>query len=72
MWRVRRVLSSANSGSSTDFCPSASSRTDSKIASNRKLLTSGMPPRKVARNLGVSIATLYRCVPASALPYHHP
>ncbi|ALV61579.1 DNA invertase [Burkholderia multivorans] len=44
------------------------SMTDSKIASARKLLTSGMPPREVARNLGVSIPTLYRWVPASALP----
>lgn len=42
--------------------------TDSKIASARKLLTSGVPPREVARNLGVSIPTLYRWVPASALP----
>jgi DNA invertase Pin-like site-specific DNA recombinase len=41
---------------------------DSKIASARKLLTSGMPPREVAKNLGVSIPTLYRWVPASALP----
>ncbi|AJZ56761.1 hypothetical protein OI25_7572 [Paraburkholderia fungorum] len=44
------------------------SMTDSKIASARKLLTSGMPPREVAKNLGVSIPTLYRWVPASALP----
>ncbi|MDR3086476.1 MAG: helix-turn-helix domain-containing protein, partial [Azoarcus sp.] len=27
---------------------------------------SGMPPKDVARNLGVSIPTLYRWVPASA------
>ena len=39
--------------------------TDSKIASARKLLASGVPPRDVARNLGVSIPTLYRWVPAS-------
>jgi len=44
------------------------SMTDSKIASARKLLTSGMPPREVAKNLGVSIPTLYRWVPAYALP----
>lgn len=40
--------------------------TDSKIASARKLLASGVPPRDVARNLGVSVPTLYRWVPASA------
>ncbi len=27
----------------------------------RKLLASGMPPRDVAENLGVSVPTLYRC-----------
>ncbi|TAL94860.1 MAG: recombinase family protein [Paraburkholderia sp.] len=40
--------------------------TDSKIESARQLLASGVPPRDVARNLGVSIPTLYRWVPASA------
>lgn len=40
--------------------------TDSKIESARKLLASGMPPKDVAKNLGVSIPTLYRWVPASA------
>ncbi|MFT4066553.1 recombinase family protein [Paraburkholderia sp.] len=40
--------------------------TDSKIESARKLLASGVPPRDVARNLGVSVPTLYRWVPASA------
>jgi DNA invertase Pin-like site-specific DNA recombinase len=40
--------------------------TDSKIESAKKLLASGIPPRDVARNLGVSIPTLYRWVPASA------
>lgn len=39
--------------------------TDSKIASARKLLTSGVPPRHVAQNLGVSVPTLYRWIPAS-------
>lgn len=39
--------------------------TDSKIESARKLLASGVPPRDVARNLGVSIPTLYRWLPAS-------
>ena len=39
--------------------------TDSKIESAKKLLASGIPPRDVAENLGVSIPTLYRWVPAS-------
>jgi DNA invertase Pin-like site-specific DNA recombinase len=40
--------------------------TDSKIESAKKLLASGVPPRDVAKNLGVSVPTLYRWVPASA------
>lgn len=40
--------------------------TGSKVESARKLLASGVPPRDVARNLGVSIPTLYRWVPASS------
>ncbi|MGC9194416.1 MAG: recombinase family protein [Syntrophobacteraceae bacterium] len=40
--------------------------TNSKIESARRLLASGIPPRDVANNLGVSIPTLYRWVPASA------
>ena len=40
--------------------------TASKIESARKLLASGMPPRDVAQNLGVSVPTLYRWLPASA------
>ena len=43
------------------------SMTDSKVASARKLLASGVPPREVAENLGVSVPTLYRWVPASSL-----
>lgn len=39
--------------------------TASKIDSARKLLASGMPPKDVAQNLGVSVATLYRWLPAS-------
>jgi DNA invertase Pin-like site-specific DNA recombinase len=39
--------------------------TPSKIASAKKLLASGVPPKEVAQNLGVSIPTLYRWVPAS-------
>jgi DNA invertase Pin-like site-specific DNA recombinase len=39
--------------------------TDSKIDSAKKLLSSGVPPRDVAKDLGVSLATLYRWIPAS-------
>ena len=39
--------------------------TESKIESAKKLLSNGIPPRDVAKNLGVSIPTLYRWVPAS-------
>lgn len=39
--------------------------TGSKIESAKKLLSSGVPPKDVAKNLGVSIPTLYRWVPAS-------
>lgn len=42
--------------------------TDSKIASAKKLLANGIAPRDVADNLGVSIPTLYRWVPASDHP----
>ena len=42
--------------------------TDSKIESAKKLLASGVPPKDVAKNLGVSVPTLYRWVPASAQP----
>lgn len=37
--------------------------TPGKIESARQLLASGMPPKDVAKNLGVSIPTLYRWVP---------
>ena len=40
--------------------------TDSKIVSAKKLLVSGVPLKDVAKNLGVSLPTLYRWVPASA------
>ncbi|MDD3761589.1 MAG: recombinase family protein [Acidithiobacillus sp.] len=40
--------------------------TGSKIESAKKLLASGVPPKDVAKNLGVSLPTLYRRVPASA------
>jgi hypothetical protein len=42
--------------------------TDNKIASAKKILTHGVPPRDVARNLGISIPTLYRWIPASEQP----
>jgi DNA invertase Pin-like site-specific DNA recombinase len=41
--------------------------TDSKIKSVKKLLVSGVPPRDVASNLGVSVPTLYRWIPASTM-----
>ena len=40
--------------------------TPGKVESARKLLKCGMAPRDVARNLGVSVPTLYRWVPASS------
>ena len=40
--------------------------TDSKLESARKLLASGVAPKDVAKNLGVSIPTLYRWLPASS------
>ena len=42
--------------------------TESKIKSAKKLLASGVPPRDVASNLGVSVPTLYRWIPASTHP----
>jgi len=39
--------------------------TDSKIKSAKKLLADGIPPRDVAKNLGVSIPTLYRWIPGA-------
>ena len=38
--------------------------TESKIESAKKLLASGVSAREVAENLGVSIPTLYRWIPA--------
>ena len=40
--------------------------TNSKIESARKLLASGVPPRDVAKNLGVSVPNLYRWIQASS------
>lgn len=42
------------------------SMTDGKVRSAKKLLKSGMAPRDVAADLGVSMATLYRWVPEAA------
>ena len=39
--------------------------TDKKLSAARKLLASGTPPREVAQNLGISVPTLYRWLPAS-------
>ena len=39
--------------------------TPGKVESARKLLKSGISPRDVAQNLGVSIPTLYRWIPAA-------
>lgn len=41
------------------------SMTKSKLESAKKLLDDGMPPKEVAENLGVSIPTLYRWLPAA-------
>lgn len=40
--------------------------TDSKIKAAKRLLARGTPPRDVAENLGVSVPTLYRWLPASS------
>ncbi len=40
--------------------------TDSKIESAKKLLANGIPPREVAKNLSISVPTLYRWIPASS------
>lgn len=42
--------------------------TDSKLASAKNLLADGIPARDVAYNLGISIPTLYRWIPASDSP----
>jgi DNA invertase Pin-like site-specific DNA recombinase len=40
--------------------------TESKVESARQLLLAGTSPKDVAKNLGVSVPTLYRWLPASA------
>jgi DNA invertase Pin-like site-specific DNA recombinase len=42
--------------------------TESKIKSAKKLLASGVLPRDVAANLGLSVPTPYRWIPASSQP----
>ena len=39
--------------------------TDSKVDAAKTLLASGVPPRDIAKNLGISVPTLYRWIPAS-------
>lgn len=41
--------------------------TNSKIESAKQLLVNGLPPKEVAKNLGISIPTLYRWIPASSI-----
>lgn len=40
--------------------------TKSKLESAKQLLATGVSPRDVARDLGISIPTLYRWIPASS------
>ena len=42
--------------------------TETKVKAAKKLLARGTPAREVASNLGVSVPTLYRWIPASAHP----
>lgn len=42
--------------------------TDSKIESAKKLLSNGVLPKDVAKNLSISVPTLYRWIPASTFP----
>jgi DNA invertase Pin-like site-specific DNA recombinase len=39
---------------------------EKKMSGAQKLLAAGTPPREVAQNLGVSVPTLYRWLPASS------
>ena len=39
--------------------------TENKVKAAKRLLADGTPPRDVALNLGVSVPTLYRWIPAS-------
>jgi len=42
--------------------------TTSKLEATGRLLSSGTPARDVAESLGVSLATLYRWLPAAGRP----
>ncbi len=42
--------------------------TPSKVESAKTLLAKGTPPKEVAKDLGVSIPTLYRWIPATKAP----
>jgi len=44
--------------------------TDSKLESAKRLLADGVPPKDVAADLGVSVPTLYRWLPASERGQH--
>lgn len=44
------------------------SMTDSKIEAAKKLFKAGALPKDIARDLGVSVPTLYRWLPASSRP----
>lgn len=46
--------------------------TESKIRSAKRLLQQGIPPKEVALNLGVSVPTLYRWVPATETSSRRP
>lgn len=46
--------------------PASRSPADRKILSARRLLADGLAPREIAKNLGVSLPTIYRWVPAHA------
>src|SRR6266511_4176771 len=39
--------------------------TDSKLTAAKELLSAGLAPKDIARNLGLSLATLYRWLPAT-------
>ena len=39
--------------------------TDSKLESAKKLLESGLLPKDVAKNSGISVPTLYRWIPSA-------
>jgi DNA invertase Pin-like site-specific DNA recombinase len=44
--------------------------TDSKLESAKRLLADGVPPKDVAADLGVSVPTIYRWLPASERGQH--